>query len=128
MTFSYSPFTADKDRVRFHLGDTDSSAAKFTDEEITAIVTEQGTWQKAVVACLENLIARLSSTPDFRADWLQVSIGSAVAGYQSLLKTKRREFGIARITATAVQPYRPDSNQTGSPDFSAVQAENEDDW
>src|SRR5437762_1987965 len=109
MTFTYiQPFN-DIARVRFHLGDTDSTAARFTDEEISAIITEQGNWQTAVIACLENLIARLSGTPDFRADWLQVSIGSALAGYESLLKTKRREFGISRITAEAVHIYRPDS-------------------
>jgi hypothetical protein len=123
MTFTYTQPFNDVARVRFHLGDTDSTNARFTDEEITAIITEQGSWQKAVIACLENLIARLSSTPDFRADWLQVSIGSALSGYDSLLKTKWREFGITRITADAVHPYRPDSGQNGPPDFTQVQSE-----
>jgi hypothetical protein len=119
MTFTYSPFTADKDRVRFHTGDTDSTRAWFTDEEITAIITEAGSWQSAVIACIQNIIARLSGEPDFRADWLQVSQANALKSFRALLKDKARELGVALspVRASVGYVYRADSNQSQEPTY-----------
>jgi len=69
MTFHYQPGLDDVSRVRFHLGDTVETGAKFQDEEIAAVISEKGSWQQAVIACILNLMARLS-IPDFTADWL----------------------------------------------------------
>jgi hypothetical protein len=122
MTFSYSPFTANKDRVRFHIGDTDSTQAWFSDEELTAIITEAGSWQLAVIACLKNMYVRLSSEPTMRADWLQTDYATALKGLDNLIKSKANEFGVAAgrvVTASVVQTYRPDSNQTAEIDYDA---------
>ena len=119
MTFTYSPFSADRDRVRFHIGDTDSAAAMFSDEEIAAIITEAGGWRAAVIYCLESLIASVSG-PDFRADWLTVDNSKARAGYEALLKLKRRAFGLSKYAANVTHVYRADSNQTSEPDYAAA--------
>jgi hypothetical protein len=116
MSFSYNPLASDLDRVRFHLGDTDSAAAMFSDEEITAVITEAGTWQQAVCDCLQNVIARLS-IPQFSADWLTVNAAEATKSYRALLAEKRRLFGVSGITATAAHVYRADSELTEAPTY-----------
>lgn len=121
MTFTFDEaLTADRDKVRHHIGDTDSARAWFTDEHIAGIITLEGTWQKAVVSCLRNMIVRLSSEPTMRADWLQTDYATALRGLEALLKAKLAEFGLPSgmgITSALVQSYRPDSNQTGAIDY-----------
>jgi hypothetical protein len=123
-TYSYTPFTADKDKVRFHTGDVDiadsGARAFFSDEEIVALIALAGSWQAAVIACIKNMIARLSTQPTMRADWLQTDYGNAIKGLQDLLKLKANELGVsagARITGSVTHTYRPDSNQTESIDY-----------
>lgn len=120
MTFTYtlSPAT-DLTRVRFHLGDTDEDAAMFSDEEIAFVITEAGTWQRAVIACIENLIAKLAATPDFEADWLRVDASKALASYKALLIEKKRALGVGGLVATGVHVYRADSDLTESPDWAS---------
>lgn len=99
MTFTYSvPFQSDRDRVRFHIGDVDALHSKFTDEELDAVLIQSGNnWQQAVLMALGSLILRLA-VPDFRADWLQVSVSAARKAYQQMLMAKRGEFGISAVS------------------------------
>lgn len=116
MTFSYSPFATDRDRIRFHLGDTDAPAAKFSDEEIDAVLSEKGgDYKLAVLALIRNLIARLSA-PDFKADWLQVSNGAALTSWRKLYAEKADEFGLSTgrtFASSATHVVRGDSDMTG---------------
>lgn len=117
MAFTYVPFTTDRDRLRFHLGDTDSSVAKFQDEELDAIILEAGGWQAGVIWCIRNLLAKMQG-PDFRADWLQISqLDAARKAYERLLKAKEAEFGLSNIASGAVHVYRVDSQQRTAPDY-----------
>lgn len=118
MTFTYlGTLTTDLDRVRFWLGDTDEASAWLTDETITALLASQGSVGGAVIAGLQYIIRKLS-TPNFRADWLQVDNATARAGYEKMLAELRREFGLAAVSASAVNTYRLDSDQTaGSLDY-----------
>lgn len=125
MTFTYAPFDNDSDRVRFHIADTVEASAIFSDEEINALISEEGGWQAAVIACLESLIAQ-TAQPGFTADWLKVDNAAANAAYRALLREKQRRFGHARITASAVHTYRADSNQLETPDYTAQAAQNDD--
>jgi len=119
MTFTYTPFTSDVSRVRFHIDDTNAAAPVFTDEIITAIITEYGTWQKAVIACIRHIIAKLSSVPDFTADWLKVSTASAIASYRKMLDDKMSELDVSdgSIEASGIHVYRYDSDQLVPPDY-----------
>lgn len=62
MTFSYSPeLTEAKDRVRFRIGDTDSSAAsgeRLENEEIEATLNAQPSLSEAMAQCAEALAAK----------------------------------------------------------------------
>lgn len=126
MTFSYAPST-DVGKVRFYTGDTVEDGAWFTDEEIDALITSEGTWQKAVIACIQNQLARMSSDPDVQADWLRYSTQGAIKAKQAYLLEMRRKLGVASVTATATHVYRPDSRQSSAPTFSEVQGEGNDD-
>lgn len=119
MTFTYdltNGFT-NLTRVRFNVGDVDASRAIWQDEVINAVITDAGSWQKAVILLIQSVIAMLSSNPDFHADWLTVSYDKAIASWTALLNLKSRELGVpsGQIVATAVYIYRPDSFQTSEP-------------
>lgn len=110
MGFTYD-LSTDLGEVRFHIGDTDSSAPMFEDAELTAILTLYGNdVEQAVVSCLRNLLAKLSK-PDFRADWLQVSHGQARQGITKLLSEKQAEFGISSVGGGVRRFQRADSNE-----------------
>lgn len=67
MTATYTEtHPTDKDHVRFLVGDTDTSAAKLTDEEITSVLDEQEVGGKAkkyfaAADCLDTLRTMWSS-------------------------------------------------------------------
>lgn len=119
MTFSFvTPFN-DISRVRFNIGDVNGDRAIFSDEIITAVIIEVGTWQAAVIACIQDIIAQLTAQPNFRADWLSVDYTTALANYQALLNLKARQLNVpnGQITATSSYLWRPDSNQQSSPAY-----------
>jgi len=127
MAFTYTEnLTVNADFVRFHAGDTVEDESFLSDAIITSLLAVNDTKQKATIQAIQYIITRLSQ-PNFRADWLQVDMKSAREGYESLLKTKYQEFGIARITATALPTYRADSRQTEAPDFSSGTGEDDGD-
>lgn len=109
MTFTYTPFAGDRDRVRFHIGDTNANAPIYQDSEIDALIDEMGSWQGAVIAALESLIARLS-VPNFTADWLRIDHESARKGYERLISLKRDQFGLTVFSVEAVQVDRVDDD------------------
>ncbi len=109
MAFTYTgDLSTDINFVRFHTGDTTEDSAFLTDAVITSLVTDEGSKQKAVIAGIEYIITQLSK-PDFRADWLQVSNAEARKGYENMLSTKKKKFGVGGITASVVNTYRSDS-------------------
>lgn len=116
MTFTYAPAAPDDiTRVRFHTGQTLEAESFLTDEDISFQISEAGSWQKAVITCLQYIITKLSQ-PNFKADWLSVDNASARAGYENMLAEKRREFGIPAVTGRAQAVYRGDSLQTDVPE------------
>ena len=114
MTYTFDAALAtDLAKVRFHIGDTNEKGAYLQDETIDALVTSEGSVGGAVVASLKYIITQLSS-PDFKQDWMTVSNEKARLGFETLLKIKAQEFGIAigvTPTSTISQPYRADSDQ-----------------
>ena len=122
MTFTYSPSATPTELtlIRFHINDVVSASAKFSDEEIDMINGQEDSWQEAVITLLTSLIMRMA-VPDFKADWLQVSLTEARKTIMQLLIQKRREFGIPAITGTIKHRYRPDSRAYEAPDFADMQ-------
>lgn len=107
MAFTYTPFASDRDRVRFHIGDTDANAPILQDAQIDALLNEVGSWQQAVITALEYLIA-VTSQPNFRADWLTIEHDTARRSYEAMLKHKRKAFGMAGVKSGSQRTRRED--------------------
>lgn len=120
MTFTYNLTSPDDiTRVRFHLGDTTEATAIFSDEEITFVISEAGTWQKAVIACIRSVMARLAAEPDMQADWLKIDWRRSADNWKLLLSEKAQEFGIskARASSGGHHAYRVDGLVKTEPDW-----------
>jgi hypothetical protein len=115
MTFTFDTSLGNNiSLVRFHIGDTNQNGAYLTDETIGALLALEGSVGGAVIACIKYIITQLS-VPDFRKDWLTVTVSEARKSYEARLKEKAQEFSISvgGITAksTISLPYRADSYQ-----------------
>lgn len=102
MTFTYDPELAtSKDKVRFRIGDTDSSFAaqqRLEDEEIEATVADT-TFPEAMARCAEALAAKFMRMADSKqAASLKVSYASRV---QNLIDLAARIRSGAESTALA---------------------------
>ena len=100
MAFTYlGTLATDRDKVRSYLRDTVSAAgplpadANFTDAEIDGLITTEGTWQRAVAAGFELLVAAWSRYVNFNADGVQVSRSDVAKSYQVMADKWRRDYG-----------------------------------
>jgi len=90
MTVTYlGTLATDRDKVRFHLGDTVTAAgplpadANFTDAEIDGLVTAEGSWERAVAAGFERLAAEWTRYPSFReTNGLSLNRSDIAKGYR----------------------------------------------
>lgn len=117
MTWTFDPATdgwTNVNLVRWNIGDINSDRQIFQNEVIDAVVSNVGSWQAAVIGCIENIIMQLSSNPTFKADWLQVDYKTALESYKNMLTLKARDLGVpvGQITSTALYIWRPDSMET----------------
>jgi len=91
--------STDRDRVRFHIGDTVSGAGprpadrNFTDDEIAGMVTNEGSWQRAVANGLERLAREWNRHTTFKADGLSVNRSDIAKGYRADALDWRKRFG-----------------------------------
>ncbi len=116
MTFTFGEdLSVARDYVRFHTGDT-QSPGYMSDELITSLLAVSSSNNEAVIAGLRYIIQQLAR-PDFKADWLMVTNDEARKGYQAMLNEKRREFGIAAVTAETQHVWRADSLADEAPDY-----------
>lgn len=106
MTFTLSltlPL-AEITKVRLAIGDVNAEAPMVSDELITAQIATTGGWQEAAVACLRTVIAEMSATPNFTADWLRVDTATGIAALNDLLSALKVEFGLeTTLSSTSVQ-------------------------
>lgn len=101
-TFTYSPTdNTPKDRVRFHLQDTVIDAgplpkdANFSDEEILALISAEGLWQRAVAAGLETLATAWRKYPNLESDQFGLSRSHISRGYAEDAAEWRKKWGYA---------------------------------
>lgn len=103
MTVTYNPALAsDTDKVRFYIQDTvvgegpKVGSANFSDEEITAIISLEGSYQAAVAACFEALSADWQDNPVFGVSELGTTHGRIAEGYakKAELWRKRSDSGV----------------------------------
>ena len=126
-TYSFNPAT-DLTRLRFHIGDTDSNNPIYQDDELNFLLGEFGTYQAAAIQAIDGIIAKVSQERNFQADWLRVDPASALDSYRKLRKQKCRLFGIPDLPATAIHVWRPDSGQSGPPDYTNIESGAYDDF
>ena len=111
MTFTYTDtLLTDRDRIRFYLQDVVTgsgpkpSDGNFTDNEVAALVTVEGSWQRAVAAGFETLASAWRRYPNFKADGLTLSRSDIADGYaeQALEWRRRHGYGITTAGSRAV--------------------------
>lgn len=122
MTFTYTPSApTDLTRVRFHIQDTLEATAIFSDEEINFVLSEEDdVVGKAVISCINAIIAKLAGEPDMQADWLKIDWRRSAESWRALLAEKKAKFGYSpRGSSGGQYGWRPDTLQTQEPDYAA---------
>lgn len=127
MTFTYSGAPDnDRDRVRFSLRDITEDegprpeGGNFSDEEIDALITTEGIWQRAVAAGLESLAVEWALNPTYSADNFSISNSHISMGFTRQAEAWRKRWG--SIYTAQVYP-RP-----GSSRLIVIDGHNEDDY
>ena len=97
MSWSYSPgfisltgTTASLHKIRFAVGDTDSTRQQLQDEEIFGILTWETSPMLAAAACCDGLAAKYSFQMNVIDASLQVMAERRMAHYQNLADRLRR--------------------------------------
>ena len=106
MAFSYTAgSTADRDRVRLEIGDTDEDRILFQDAELDDFLAQEGNsiLGSAARAC-ETLATRFARDFTFTADGASFQTGNITQMYMNPATRRRRQ---ARATTT-VMPRRVD--------------------
>ena len=106
MAFSYTAgSTADRDRVRLEIADTDESRALFQDAEIDDFLAQEGdSVLKAAARACETLSMRFARDFDFTADGATFRKSQQHAHYASEAKRLRRKAQ----GSTTIMPRRQD--------------------
>lgn len=111
MAFTYTAgSTTTLNRVRFELGDTDSNAALFADEEIEAKLAERGDDVLLAAADLCEILARkYARAYDFETDGQKFSRSQMSKQYLELARQLRaRAGGVTSVATTRVDGYSSD--------------------
>jgi len=106
MAFSYTAgSTADRDRVRLEIGDTDADRILFQDAELDDFLTQEGnSLLGASARACETLAVKFARDFTFSADGASFQKGSVTQMFMAQAKRLRRQ---ARATTT-VMPRRVD--------------------
>lgn len=100
MSFTYSEsLVSDRDKVRFAVGDTvfeegpRPEDANFTDEELDGLLVIEGTWERAVAAAFETLVALWTKHVTFNAEGISASMSDIADRYRQSAAEWRQRFG-----------------------------------
>jgi len=106
VAFNYTEgSTADLDRLRLEIGDTDPNRARFSDAELDDILVQETDVLPSAARAFEILANRTAGDFDFTADGTSFRKGSVSDRYAKMAKRLRAR---ARGT-TAVMPVRKDA-------------------
>lgn len=95
MSWSYDEtLAADKDKVRFEIGDTDSTVPGLSNEEILAKLSSEGTVLAASLACARGLLSRYARKPSSWSNLsLQIAWNERLAELRRLVGDLSRRLG-----------------------------------
>lgn len=101
--------TSDLEKVRLEIGDTTSSAALFTDEEIQSKLATQTNVMLCAAELCDILATRFARDFDFTTDGQSFKRGSRSGMYAARAKTLReRAGGVSVIVTTRADGYSDD--------------------
>ena len=108
MAFTYSDvMSLDRDKVRFNLHDVTRDSgplpggANFSDNEIAALLSIEGTWQQAVAAGLEVLAAAWANYADLSVGPRRESLSQIAKRYEDQAKRWRDQYGFTQRVGVA---------------------------
>ena len=109
MTYTYSgtAVTTDLAKVRLEIGDVDSTAVLFTDEEIQVFIDREGAVLPAAAAACDALSRAYARAYDFSEDGQSFSRSQMSKQYAQLALTLRRRAasGVETLPTTRVDGY-----------------------
>ena len=111
MAFNYiGDLSTDRDLVRFWISDTVSGSgprpgdSNLTDAEVDALITLEGSWQRAVAGAFEMLAAAWANQPNIKIDEFSESRSDVAKSYSEKAAQWRKRHGssTSSISANAV--------------------------
>jgi hypothetical protein len=106
MTWTYSQgSTADRNRVRLEIGDTEELVALFSDEELDDFIEQDGSFLGAAAHACEQLATRFARDFTFSADGSKFEKGQRSAAYAVRARALRDRAGGDTIVPTRVDGY-----------------------
>jgi len=99
----------DRDKVRFHLGDTKQGEgprptdANYSDAEIDALVTSTGSWQKCVATLLDALAIEWSRYSVIWVGPRKEEFDKVSVAYAERAKKWRADYGIRTATTAGTK-------------------------
>lgn len=129
MAWSYTgdPADSDKDRVRFLIGDTDTSDQQLQDAEILDLLTEAPNPLRAAANAAEAIAAKYSRQVDKSLGQSSVSASRRAVAYQELADSLRKRARRAGVTpfaggrSKAAKDAAAESTDAVQPSFSIGQ-------
>lgn len=116
MTFTYAgTLASDREKVRFYVQDTVSGSGpkpngtNFTDEELDGLITNEGSWQRAVAGCYEALAAIWANRYDFTTEGQSFARSKVSERYAKSAKEWRDEYGSSAGSAASDTVTRVDA-------------------
>lgn len=102
-TYSGDPATSVRDKVRFLVGDTDTTSQEMTDAEVDAMIADAANEPyAAAIACAYALASKYARKVDKSIGDLSISWGQVAKGYRDLVQQLRIQ---AAGAAGVLAPY-----------------------
>jgi hypothetical protein len=104
VTFTYvGTLATDLDKLRFSIGDTSSTTGagikpdgtNFTDEELSGLMTAEGSWQRSVAGAFEILAATYARFVDITLGPRKEALSQASGRYHKMALDWRKKYGQA---------------------------------
>jgi hypothetical protein len=115
MTFTYlGTLTTNLDKVRFYIQDTVANDGpkpddlNFTDEELTGLISVEGSWQRAVAGAFEALAAAWTRYADIQIGTIRESMLAVAESYLRQAKRWREQYGGSASGIGTRHPTRVD--------------------
>lgn len=113
MTWTYD-LSTDIGQIRLELGDEKEEngvkpdGSNFSDEELTYILTKEGSVGCALAGACEILATQWAKVADSSAGPLSESLSKVQTSYEARAKALRRQYGGGTLGAFAIAPSRVD--------------------